>query len=450
MPNAEMVAMLQNLMALTGATTGTAIKKAVDELVASEKIDVDSIKSKIEVIQHILDADPSTPEFDQAKNIITSLKNILSRLEAVENAITALNGDKTVSGSVDFKIAAEKARADAAEKANAACCATNAGKLDEQVKAFDKHVSDATAELKKQADAISANAKAVTDETTRAQNAEDAINGAISNIQNELKVSEDDAKSLQGIVTAALTGAGLNQDGTFTPDTAKTDADNVYAYIQDSSAEGADRANTLHKALRRLAKQAQMSDKAMDARLDTLEGDAKTEGSILNAITTAVTKEANRAQAAEKELTDKVNANKEEADKAKTSLQSQIDDLTGGSENSVKSVSDKVSKTQAGAGLEKDGSYAPDTKANYINEATSLKDADTKLDAKLKELEDKKADASKSVMSSDIAAIDYHALAKVFADALQSGLAKNKSDKTTDSKHAKKDSKDDNGDGAVV
>ena len=47
------------------------------------------------------------------------------------------------------------------------------------------------------------------------------------------------------------------------------------------------------------------------------------------------------------------------------------------------SVSNELDVTQTGAGLESDGTYLPITSANYIQGASSLKDADTSLDAQV-------------------------------------------------------------------
>jgi len=49
----------------------------------------------------------------------------------------------------------------------------------------------------------------------------------------------------------------------------------------------------------------------------------------------------------------------------------------------------ELDKTQTGAGLAEDGSYVHDHPTNYIDEATSLADADHKLDSALKTVEDK-------------------------------------------------------------
>ena len=54
---------------------------------------------------------------------------------------------------------------------------------------------------------------------------------------------------------------------------------------------------------------------------------------------------------------------------------------------SINQLRTKVDKVQEGAGLNGDGSYAPHSTANYIAAATSLDDADMKLDSALKALE---------------------------------------------------------------
>lgn len=53
---------------------------------------------------------------------------------------------------------------------------------------------------------------------------------------------------------------------------------------------------------------------------------------------------------------------------------------------SINQLRTKVDKVQEGAGLNEDGSYAPHSTANYISGATSLDDADMKLDSAVKAL----------------------------------------------------------------
>ena len=447
MPNAQLVALLQQLMTITGARTGEAIKNAIDNLVSTENIDVSALQAKIQTIQNILDADPSTPEFDQAQNIITSLNGILSRLAAVENTIANLEGDETVAGSVDFKVAAEKARALAAEQANAACCDTNAQNLASHIDAYNDQIAAITSDLSAKADAIAANAQAIEDETARATAAEQAINDAITAIQTATGASDAQLTDLTDLVSSIVTGSGLNPDGTFAVENPTTDGTGLYEYIHDLSADGADRANSLRNAIRKLAKTSKAADQALDARLDILEGDADTVGSILNIVTTAVAGEQERAEAAEAALSDRLDG--VVADNASTTedLQSQIDNLSGGGTGSIQLVRDEVDAAQVGAGLEEDGSYAPDDTTEYINSATSLKDADKKLDTAVKGLEDNKADRSEVLLSADVAAIDYSALGTVLLNALNCGLS---GGTNCDTPNSTPSSDGGDGDGAVL
>ena len=60
----------------------------------------------------------------------------------------------------------------------------------------------------------------------------------------------------------------------------------------------------------------------------------------------------------------------------------------GGSGSSDMSIMEEIEKIKNGAGLDEDGTYTPDSTTNYLTEASSLKDADKKLDTKVKNIED--------------------------------------------------------------
>ena len=423
MPNAEMVTLLQHLMAITGAHTGAAIKNAIDDLISTNEIDANALQAKIEVIQNILDADPSTPEYDQAQNIITSLNSILSRLAVIETTISRLEGNESVAGSVDFKIAAERARAVAAEQANAACCATNASDLEAHIEAYGSFVTSTSASLTALASDIATNTQAIETLTANAAASENAVNDTLTAIQEATDANEEDIAGLNNLIEDVISSTGLNSDGSFNPETASLDATNIYEYIHDVAADGADRAGDLRRAIRKLARRSRLADNALDDRLDVLEGDASVAGSILQIITTAVNTEKARAEAAEAALAQTISDNADASADSIASLQTQIDDLSGGGTGSIQSVRDELATAIEGAGLETNGTYSTDTTTEYLGSATSLKDADKKLDTEIKGLESRKADRSEVVLSSDIAAIDYTALGAVFLESLNCGLA---------------------------
>ena len=77
--------------------------------------------------------------------------------------------------------------------------------------------------------------------------------------------------------------------------------------------------------------------------------------------------------------------------KLDTQIKTNADDISTLSSNTGTAVGDlqtELDATQTGAGLGTDGSYTADTNSNYITTATSLQDADNKLDAKLKLVSD--------------------------------------------------------------
>ena len=71
-------------------------------------------------------------------------------------------------------------------------------------------------------------------------------------------------------------------------------------------------------------------------------------------------------------------------------LEENIEDLSGSTEelrHLVEELQEELNTTQEGAGLNEDGTYSPNSESNYISGATSLKDADTKLDEELNRVE---------------------------------------------------------------
>ena len=91
---------------------------------------------------------------------------------------------------------------------------------------------------------------------------------------------------------------------------------------------------------------------------------------------------------------------------AKTDLVSAINEVDSHADSAAAaaaSVQAELDATQAGAGLNANGAYSAPAAANYISEATSLKDADEKLDAALKAERDR-AVAAETQLGSDIAA----------------------------------------------
>ena len=76
-----------------GAEIGKQVREQIENIVNISNTDVAEINKKIEVIQKLLDADPNTPEFDVAQNIIATIKNIIEQIRQNAQAIDELKAD---------------------------------------------------------------------------------------------------------------------------------------------------------------------------------------------------------------------------------------------------------------------------------------------------------------------------------------------------------------------
>ena len=125
------------------------------------------------------------------------------------------------------------------------------------------------------------------------------------------------------------------------------------------------------------------ADNALDSRLDIIEGPNTQAGSIAKAL-----KDAN--DYTDTEIAALVNSAPAVLDTLK-----ELADALGDDPNfattvagQIGDIQNELDATQAGAGLEVSGAYAAPMASNYLSLATSLKDADNKLDAQVKVVAD--------------------------------------------------------------
>tara|TARA_B110000503_G_scaffold41170_1_gene67736 strand:- start:253 stop:5385 length:5133 start_codon:yes stop_codon:yes gene_type:complete len=273
----------------------------------------------------------STAETDITTNA-TAIANILTNTDEVAlNSLAELvaefqAADGTITGLVNANataISTEKARAEGVEATNASAITTEA--------------STARA-----AEVVNANA-VVTEAGTRAT-ADTTLQG---NIDAEATTRGDADTAFQTELDATQTGAGLGIDGTYTA----TAAANYIAA-----------ATSLKDADVKLDTQAKVNADAIAAEITRATG---VEGTNATNIATNVSDIATNATNIAQEIVDRGIAD--------VALQDNIDDVQA-----------ELDTTQAGAGLAATGAYAQNASANYIAAATSLNDADVKLDAALK------------------------------------------------------------------
>ena len=273
----------------------------------------------------------STAETDITTNA-TAIANILTNTDEVAlNSLAELvaefqAADGTITGLVNANataISTEKTRAEGVESTNASAITTEA--------------STARA-----AEVVNANA-VVTEAGTRA-GADTTLQG---NIDAEATTRANADTAFQTELDATQTGAGLGIDGTYTA----TAAANYTAA-----------ATSLKDADVKLDTQAKVNADAIAAEITRATG---VEGTNAANIATNVTDIATNVSDIAQEVIDRGIAD--------VALQDNIDDVQA-----------ELDITQAGAGLSATGAYAQNASANYIAAATSLNDADVKLDAALK------------------------------------------------------------------
>lgn len=91
---AQQVQNIQQLFQLIaqhfGVEIGKQVRAEIEKIVNVSNVNIDDINKKIEVIQKLLDADPNTPEFDVAQNIIAQIKTLIERVAKTEGAVLEL------------------------------------------------------------------------------------------------------------------------------------------------------------------------------------------------------------------------------------------------------------------------------------------------------------------------------------------------------------------------
>lgn len=160
------------------------------------------------------------------------------RIDNVVADVTTLNGDETVAGSVAKAVKDEETRAKAE-------VATEKAALQAEIAAGDAVTLTAS--------------KDYTDTRETAIRADMSANAAAG--QAGLDATNATVTALQAEMDATQSGLGLNEDGTFTP---VDDSESLEEYVTDVAGD----ANTMKKAVRKLARKAKAVDLVLDAKID--------------------------------------------------------------------------------------------------------------------------------------------------------------------------------------
>jgi hypothetical protein len=186
-------------------------------------------------------------------------------------------------------------------------------------------------------------------------NADDitTINTTIANLTSEGDTNSDAITALQTELDSTQTGAGLSGNGNYT-------APGASNYLGT--------ATSLKSA-----------DNLLDAAIKSNEDDIGTNVTDIATNATSITTLSGRVTTAEGDIT-AVEGRLDTAEADITSIEGDITTLQGVDTD----LQDEINLTQTGAGLEADGDYTADATTNYLTAASSLKDADKKLDTQVK------------------------------------------------------------------
>lgn len=217
-----------------------------------------------------------------------------------------------------------------------------------------------------------------------------------SNGESYLTVSKNGGVKLSGInaaikaaqasATTVVEHATGNTHVTVTASTA-ADGHKVYTVVESDIASATDletektRATTKEDAL-----QKELDDTQSGAGLNC-------DGSYVQATGATYINKAETLADADKKLDAALAAEAKTRGEKDTELENDIKAVSG----STGSLQKELDTTQIGAGLEDDGSYSADTTTNYLKNAESLKDADKKLDTEIKSEKDRAEAAEKSI-----------------------------------------------------
>ena len=366
-----------------------ALKAEADRAVAAEGVlqgNIDAEASTRAAADTALDGRVTTLE--------TEMDSAEGRLAALESG-TGSAGDldttaTTVTGAIN-ELHTEINDLEPRVTQNEADIAQNAADIANIISNTDPAALDSLAEIVaafQAADSsllgtINANATAISNEVTRATGAEALLQ---TNIDNEATARANADTTLQNNINAEAT-TRENADTLATGDRAlirsefasadasiqaELDATQTGAGLSAAGAYAADATTNYLTAATSLKD----ADKKLDAAIKVNADALATEIATTDAEVTAIQGRLDAEEAATAAALLDLQAVRNEFAAADALLS------TGNS-----TVQAELDATQTGAGLDADGGYTANSSSNYITAATSLKDADNKLDAKLRVVE---------------------------------------------------------------
>ena len=360
----------------TNADDITALQASVSGLSGSSAADIQANADAIDVV-----------EADLAAEIVTA--------RAAESALSSsLQGEITARDNADTLIRTDFASADTAQTTALQTYADTA-----EADAIATAALDATskADAAEAAAIASAEAKDVARAVT-SDAADTALAGRATTLETEMDTAEgrlDDIEAQSGSATLGtvaqtLSGA-INELHTDTNAVEVRVSTNETDITTNATAIANILTNTDEVALNSLAELVVAYEAAdstigglITANGTAISDEAATRLANDNTLQANITAEAATARAAESANANAIAAEAGTRAAADVTLQDNIDAIATGASGDTDAIQTELDATQTGAGLGIDGTYTAHATGDYISAATSLKDADIKLDVQMK------------------------------------------------------------------
>ncbi len=219
---------------------------------------------------------------------------------------------------------------------------------------------------------VDINTKSIEEETARAKDAEKTLDGKIENEFNRASGVESDLKNDIILEIARAKGEETRLDG-------KIDSEIERAVSEEAQ---------LHMRIDYETERAKTEEARLDGRIDN---EALVRESADTALGVRIDNEITARELADTALGTRIDEEASIRESADTALGVRIDEEELKRAQEDAKLQEEINKTQIGSGLAEDGSYIPnvsftDRPILYIANATSLNDADVKLDESLQKL----------------------------------------------------------------
>jgi len=370
-------------------TNADGILEIKNEIGDVTKINLDDADKEtiVDALNKIIAVQGTKLDSESVLPIIISYTGVLSDLNttAKDNLVAAIN---EVLGKLNDEVArATKVEGDLTQLIT--------GDKTDLVSAINSVKNDLTTEVNRATQAENNLQTAIDNEVSRAQKAEADLQTAIDNEVARAKSVEGDLTKLKTTdKTDLVTSINEIVDGLTAETTRATQAESDLQTAIDNEVARAQKAESdIQAELDNTQKGAGLADDGkyvanteanyINTATSLADADNKLDAQVkVNA--DAIKAEIDRAQKAEADLQTAINNEVDRAKSAEADLQTAIDNEVSRAQKAESDIQAELDNTQKGAGLADDGSYVINDKANYIANATSLADADNKLDAQVK------------------------------------------------------------------